>query len=74
MVLMTAERVFMMSVAFVFGLAALVAAIHNHDVYYRLPKARFIEDLGGRTAARWAYVLFGLTFLGLGLAIAWPRR
>jgi hypothetical protein len=66
---MSLERTFMMSVALVLGLMALVAAIHNHDVYYRLPKARFIEDLGGRKAARIAYVLLGLTFLGLGWAI-----
>ena len=68
---MSLERIFMMTVAFGLGLAALVAAIHNHEIYYRLPKAHFIEGLGGRNAARVAYVILGLMFLGLGVAIAW---
>ena len=41
---MSAERLFMITVAAVLGLSALVAAIHNHDVYYRLPKARLMRS------------------------------
>lgn len=70
---MSLERVFMASVAGLAGLLALIAAIHNHEVYYRLPKFRLVEDLGGRAAARLAYVLLGLTFLGLAAAILWRR-
>lgn len=64
----------MMIVALGLGLWALVAALHNREFYYRLPKARLIEELGGRNAARVAYLILGLTFIGLGLAIAWSRR
>ena len=71
---MSAERLFMITVAAVLGLSALVAAIHNHDVYYRLPKARLIEDRWGRTGARLAYVVLGLVFLALGATIAWQAR
>ncbi len=66
---MARERFFMMSVAAVLGLLALIAAVHNHDAYYRLPKARFIESLGGRIAARLAYALLGLVLIGLSVAI-----
>ncbi|MCY2991998.1 MAG: Imm17 family immunity protein [Planctomycetota bacterium] len=72
--MMSLERWFMMTVAMGLGLLAVVAAIHNHEIYYRLPKARLIEDLGGRNAVRIAYVILGLTFIGLGVAIAWGRR
>ena len=71
--MMSLERWFMMTVALGLGLLAVVAAIHNHEIYYRLPKARLIEDLGGRNAVRIAYVILGLAFLGLGVAIAWGR-
>ena len=64
----------MMTVAIGLGLLAVIAAIHNHEIYYRLPKARLIEDLGGRNAVRVAYVILGLTFIGLGVAIAWGGR
>jgi small neutral amino acid transporter SnatA (MarC family) len=71
---MTIERLFMTTVAVVLGLLALVAAICNHDVCYRLPKARFIESLWGRNGARIAYALLGLTLLALGYALAVARR
>ncbi len=62
--------------AVVLGLAggAIFAAVSNHDVYYRLPKAHLIEDLGGRNAARVAYLILGLICLGLAAAIVWLRR
>jgi hypothetical protein len=72
--MMSLERWFMMTMAMGLGLLAVVAAIHNHEIYYRLPKARLIEDLGGRNAVRIAYGVLGLTFIGLGVAIAWGRR
>ncbi len=72
--MMSLERWFMMTVAMGLGLLAVVAAIHNHEIYYRLPKARLIEELGGRNAVRIAYVILGLTFIGLGVAIAWGLR
>ena len=71
---MSLEKWFMMTVAIGLGLLAVLAAIHNHEIYYRLPKARLIEDLGGRNAVRVAYVILGLTFIGLGVAIAWGGR
>ena len=72
--MMSLERWFMMTVAMGLGLLAVVAAIHNHEIYHRLPKARLIEDLGGPNAVRIAYLILGLTFIGLGVAIAWGCR
>ena len=42
------QRLFVTVLAGALGLLALVAAIHNHDVYYQLPKMRLIESSWGR--------------------------
>jgi len=67
---MTTEQVFVGSVAILLGLFAVVAAIHNHDWYFRLRKARWIEERWGRTPVRIIYGLLGITLIALGIGIA----
>lgn len=66
---MTAEQLFVGAVAFILGLLALIAAIHNRDWYFRLPKARWIEDRWGRSTVRVVYALLGIALIALGLVI-----
>lgn len=67
---MTVEQVFVGTVAILLGSFAVVAAIHNHDWYFRLCKARWIEKRWGRTAVRIAYALTGFVLIALGFGIA----
>ena len=66
---MGAEQLFVGSVAILVGFFGLVAAIHNHDWYFRLPKARWIEKRLGRTAARVVYAMLGIALVVLGIGI-----
>jgi len=67
---MTVEQVFVGSVAILLGALAVVAAIHNHDWYFRLRKACWIEKRWGRTAVRIVYALLGIALITLGTGIA----
>lgn len=66
---MTAEQLFVGSVAILLGLFAIIAALHNHDWYFRFPKARWIEKRWGRTAARIVYSMLGFALIALGAGI-----
>jgi len=66
---MTADQVFVAAVAFILGILSLTAAIHNRDWYFRLPKARWIEERWGRTAVRAAYFILGAFLIALGVVI-----
>jgi hypothetical protein len=66
---MVGEQYFVGGVAMVLGLLALVAAVHNHQRYYVLPKIRWIEARWGRPAARTFYALLGAILLGLGVVV-----
>ena len=66
---MIGEQFFVGAVAFLLGLLALLASVHNHDRYYQLPKIRWIVDRWGRTAARVCYALLGVSLLGLGVFV-----
>lgn len=56
------------------GLLALIAAIHNRDCYFRLPKARWIQDRWGRGTARVVYALLGIGLITLGIVIVMSDR
>ena len=71
---MTADQLFVGAVAFILGLLALTAAIHNRDWYFRLPKARWIENRWGRSTARIVYALLGVGLITLGLLIVLGDR
>ena len=71
---MTVDQLFVGAVAFILGLLALTAAIHNRDWYFRLPKARWIENRWGRSTARVVYVLLGAGLIALGIAIVLGHR
>ncbi len=71
---MTVEQLFVGAVAFVLGLLALIAAIHNRDWYFRLPKARWIQDRWGRGTARFVYALLGTALIALGIVILFGDR
>ena len=68
------ERLFVTVLAGALGLLALVAAIHNHDVYYQLPKMRLIESSWGRRGARVFYAVLGVLILLLAAFIALDGR
>ena len=67
---MNLDDVFVGCVACGIGLTALVAAIGNWEASFRLRAARLVEQRWGRTAARTAYALLGVTLITLGVAIA----
>ncbi len=71
---MTADQLFVGAVAFILGLLALIAAIHNRDWYFRLPKARWIEERWGRNAVRVVYGLLGIALIALGVVIVLGDR
>jgi hypothetical protein len=62
--------VFVGTVAVVIGLGSLVAAVTNHEFFYQFPKIRWIEQKGGRGAARAVYTLLGTLLIVLGAAVA----
>ncbi|MCA9268746.1 MAG: hypothetical protein KDA41_09765 [Planctomycetales bacterium] len=66
---MNAADLFVGGVAVGLGLAALLAAVLNIDVGFRLPKAQAIESRWGRRGARICYALLGAALLLLGAAI-----
>jgi hypothetical protein len=66
---MSVDQLFVGAVAFILGLLALTAAIHNRDWYFRLPKARWIENRWGRSTVRVVYALLGAGLVALGIAI-----
>lgn len=68
---MTYPDIFVGSVAIGVGLLALLASLRNWELFFRSWKAEWIERLGGRTAVRTAYALFGIVLITLGIAIAW---
>jgi hypothetical protein len=68
---MNTQSLFVGSVALVLGLLAVVAAIHNHDWYFQIPKARWIETRWGRGTARVVYAVLGLVLIIAGILIAW---
>jgi hypothetical protein len=67
---MTVEQVFVGTVAILLGLLAVIAAIHNHDWYFRLRKARWIEQRWGRTPVRIIYAVLGIALIAMGAGIA----
>lgn len=71
---MTADQLFVGAVAFGLGLLALIAAIHNRDWYFRLPKARWIEERWGRSTVRVVYGLLGAALIALGVVIVLGDR
>lgn len=70
---MPLERLFVTAVAIGLGVLGLVAAVHNRDVYFRLPKAQWIERQWGRGGARIAYAVLGLALITLGVVVAVRR-
>ena len=66
---MQTEHIFVGGVSIILGSLALLAAIHNRDWYYQLPKTRWIEKRWGRTAARLFYAILGLVLLALGVCV-----
>jgi len=71
---MPADQLFVGAIAFILGALALTAAIHNRDWYFRLPKARWIEDRWGRGAVRIAYALLGIALIALSIVIVLGGR
>jgi hypothetical protein len=71
---MSVDQLFVGAVALILGLLALTAAIHNRDWYFRLPKARWIENRWGRSTARVVYALLGAGLIALGIAIVLGDR
>ena len=67
---MKTEHLFVGGVAILLGALALLAAIHNRDCYYRLPKTRWIENRWGRPVARIFYAAVGVVLLTLGTCVA----
>ena len=67
---MTPEELFVGGVSVTLGVIAIAISIGNWKPCYRLPKVRWIESLGGRTAARWTYAVSGALLILLGIAIA----
>ena len=63
------EAWFVGGVAFTLGLLALVAAIHNRDWYYQLPKIQWVEERFGRPAARCIYAVLGAMLIVLALFV-----
>ena len=61
---MNRQDLFMGGLALTLALLAIGAAIHNRDVYFRLPKICWIDQRWGRGTARIVY-----TVAGLGLAV-----
>jgi hypothetical protein len=66
---MSGEQLFVGGVSILLGILGLVAAIHNHDWYYQLPKTRWVEARWGRVAARLAYATLGIALVVLGVVI-----
>jgi hypothetical protein len=66
---METEHIFVGGVAIILGALAVLAAIHNRDWYYQLPKTRWIEQRWGHSAARLFYALVGVALLALGLYV-----
>jgi hypothetical protein len=69
-IVLKTEHLFVGGVAIVLGTIALVAAIHDHDWYYQLPKTRWIEKRWGRRGARMFYATLGAVLLALGACVA----
>lgn len=67
---MTPEEMFVGGVSVAIGVIAVIISIGNWDRCYRLSKVRWIEPIGGRTAARWTYAIGGVLLIMLGVAIA----
>ncbi len=67
---MKTEHLFVGGVAILLGALALLAAVHNRDWYYQLPKTRWIEKRWGRRAARIFYAVVGVALLALGVCVA----
>jgi hypothetical protein len=66
---MNLEHFFVGGVAVLLGGLALLAAIHNRDWYYQLPKTRWIENRWGRRGARIFYAILGVALLALGIFV-----
>ncbi len=71
---MTADQLFVGAIAFILGLLALIAAIHNRDWYFRLPKARWIQERWGRGTVRAVYALLGIALIALAIVIVLSDR
>lgn len=71
---MPADQIFVGAVAFILGSLALIAAIHNRDWYFRLPKARWIEDRWNRNTVRVIYSLLGIALITLSIVIILADR
>lgn len=70
---MNPNDLFVGGTSVILGVMCIAAAIHNHDWYFRLRKARWVEHRWGRTAARFAYAVLGFCLVGLGVFIMWGR-
>ncbi|MBW3598074.1 MAG: hypothetical protein KY475_12450 [Planctomycetes bacterium] len=61
---------FVAAVSVILGLAMLLSSLFDWSRLFRLPKARWLEERSGRTAARLVIGTLGAALIVLGIAIA----
>ena len=71
---MSNADIFVSVVAFGTGLFCLTAALLNLDWYFKLEKARWIEESYGRTFARCCYAALGAGLVLTGLLIVFDLQ
>jgi hypothetical protein len=67
---MNIEQAFVCGIAFSLGTLCLAVAVLDLNWFFRLPKARWVDERWGRPAARLGFALIGILLVLLGVYIA----